>query len=74
MNNKEEKNSGLPTHEQIHCWFIHYQWGLGASQEYMSALQDGFTGSIQWMIEEGYIQLTEEGKKYVPHYKIDKGE
>lgn len=65
----KEVDSTMPTDEQVYCWWIHYQWGLGASQEYFEGLEDGFTGGIQWMIDEGYLQLTEEGKKYKPEYK-----
>lgn len=60
--------SSKPTEEQIFCWWIHFQWALASTDEYFEGLEDGFTGSIKWMLDNGYIQLTEKGKDYKPHY------
>lgn len=63
------ENEKKPTEEQIYCWWIHYQWGMASPPEYEEGLEDGFRAGILWMIDKGYIKLTEEGEKYIPHYK-----
>lgn len=59
-----------PTPNQIYCMWVHFQWATAwPSEDYYKGCKVGFEGAIDWMIEEGYLQLTDKGKNYKPHYK-----
>lgn len=61
-----------PTEAQVYCWWTHFQWGLGAPDQYFAGLEDGFRLGIKYLMDNGYVQLTEKGRNYVPHYRDEK--
>ena len=52
--------------EKCYNWYVFFQWGIAAPDHYFDGLQYGFEGGIPWLIEQGYIKLTEKGEKFKP--------
>lgn len=61
----------MPTDEQVYSWWVDHQWAMAAPDLYIDGHQDGFINGLKWLIKNGYVQLTEEGKQYIPEHKKD---